>query len=55
MDLFADFDAAYGGYYEGMPSGDGTIDVIHGGAVVDNLGGNDFNAVDNVVGSEPAP
>lgn len=37
MSIYTDFDAAYGNYYNGIPAGDGTIDVFSGGQVVNNI------------------
>lgn len=38
MSIFSDFDAAYGGgYYNGLPSGDGSIDIFHKGTVVEHM------------------
>ena len=37
MSIFSDFDSSYGEYYSGIPAADGTIDVVNGGTVVDNI------------------
>lgn len=52
MEIFADFDAAYGGYYSGLPAGDGTIDVLHNGHLVENVNPKSLDRLDNVYGGE---
>lgn len=37
MSLYTDFDADYGDYHNGIPAADGTVDILNGGTVVDNI------------------
>lgn len=46
MSIYTDFDATYGNYYAGIPTGDGTIDVFSGGQIVDNISANDSGIID---------
>ena len=50
MSIYTDFDASYGDYYNGLPAGDGTFEVINGGRVVDNMQINNSGVINgNVV------
>ena len=49
MSIYTDFDASYGEYYTGIPSVDGTVDIVHSGAVIGQISQNTSGIIDGDV------